>query len=113
MIAQLLIAHLAGDFLFQNHWMQRKAQSSFVCSVHVATYAVPFVLLASFGALAWWQLALIVVEHWLQDRYALHVKWMRTIKQTTPEQWPMGPLFVDQAMHAVWMGLVVWLGSIL
>jgi len=106
MVAQLLITHLVGDFLLQNHWMQRKAQSSFVCSAHVAAYSVPFILLSVFGDLAWWQFALIVGQHWLQDRFALHLKWMRLIKQTTPEQWPMGPLFVDQAMHAVWIGIV-------
>lgn len=40
MLAKLFIAHLVGDFLLQNHWMQAKSKSSFVCSVHGASEAL-------------------------------------------------------------------------
>lgn len=96
----LFIAHLAGDFLLQNHWMQRKSASSFVCTVHVLAYSLPFIALISLGLSAW-VLGLILCEHWLQDRFALHVKWMGLYRQTTPDKWPVGPLCVDQAWHLV------------
>lgn len=105
MLAILIIAHLVGDFLLQNHWMQRKAQSSFVCTVHVACYAIPFALLALHGTLGWITFSVIVVQHWLQDRFALHVKWMRFYGQTPPEKWPVGPLCVDQSFHLAFIGL--------
>lgn len=57
-----LIAHLIGDYVFQNDWMARgKKESSWVGTVHVATYMIPFL----FIGLSWWQLLLIAVQHWL------------------------------------------------
>ena len=107
MLAQLIICHLIGDFLLQNHWMQTKAVSSFVCSVHVACYSLPFLaLLLRFGELQWWMLAAILCEHWLQDRFALHLKWMRFYKQTTPDKWPVGPLCMDQSAHLGFIGFL-------
>ena len=94
-----MAAHLVGDFLLQNHWMQRKVVDSWVCSVHVACYSLPFLWLVQRGELPWWALAIILLEHWLQDRFSLHLRWMRTYGQTSPEKWPVGPLCVDQAMH--------------
>jgi uncharacterized protein DUF3307 len=102
----LIIAHLIGDFLLQNHWMQRKSESSWVCTVHVAVYALPMMFVAP-GLL----LALILIEHWLQDRFGLHLRWMRFYGQTPPDKWPVGPLCVDQAMHIAFMGLFYWLCS--
>jgi hypothetical protein len=109
MISAIIICHLIGDFLFQNHWMQRKAKSSVVCSVHVLAYSMPFWFLATFGGVGVWQVVLILVQHWLQDRFALHLRWMRLYQQTPPEIWPVGPLCVDQAWHIASIGLVVWL----
>jgi hypothetical protein len=68
-----IAAHLAGDFILQNHWMQRKAQSSFVCTVHVLMYSLPWLALVSGGQVGWLAFALIIGEHWLQDRFGLHL----------------------------------------
>jgi len=107
MLAQLIICHLIGDFLLQNHWMQTKSTSSFVCSIHVVCYSLPFVaLLLRFGELQWWMLAAILCEHWMQDRFALHLKWMRFYKQTTPDKWPVGPLCMDQSAHLGFIGFL-------
>jgi hypothetical protein len=99
MLAALIICHLCGDFLLQNHWMQRKAQSSFVCWVHIWVYMLPFAAVAGPLELPNWFLLAISAEHFLQDRFALHLKWMRFYQHTTPDKWPVGPLCVDQAMH--------------
>lgn len=98
-MSYLIIAHLVGDFLLQNNWMQTKARSSAVCTAHVACYAIPFTLI--WGATGWplWVLAAILAEHWVQDRFSLHLKWIRLFEQTPPDRWPIGPLCVDQSLH--------------
>ena len=106
MLAQLIIAHLVGDFLLQNDWMQAKSRNSLVCTAHVACYSLPFVAIALTVGLAWWMLAAIFAQHWLQDRFALHLKWMRLYKQTTPDKWPVGPLCMDQSFHLGFIGLL-------
>ena len=102
----LVIAHLVGDFLLQNHWMQAKNKSSLVCSVHVAAYSLPFWLLVWRGWLPWQPVCLILAEHWLQDRYGLHLRWMKLYRQSPPDKWPVGPLCIDQAMHLAFVGLI-------
>lgn len=111
MIALLIVCHLIGDFLLQNHWMQRKSQSPYVCTVHVCLYSWPFMILGIVHPhiIPPWALGLILIQHWLQDRFALHLKWMKLYGQTPPEQWPMGPLLVDQAMHIAFLGLIGYL----
>jgi hypothetical protein len=105
-LVYLIATHLCGDFLLQNHWMQAKGKSSFVCSVHVAAYSLPFWYLCYLGIVPAWAVGLILAEHWLQDRFALHVKWMGFYKQSPPDKWPVGPLCIDQAMHVVFMAAV-------
>ena len=109
----ILAAHALGDFLLQNHWMQRKNQDSCVCATHVLFYSFPFTLLLAatlirpeLNFLQPWQWIAIILQHYLQDRYSLHLKWMQFYGQTPPDKWPVGPLFVDQAMHLTWMGIV-------
>ena len=106
MIGLLIAAHAFGDFVLQNHWMQRKTQSSWVCTVHVAAYSIPFIALVAFAGLPLWAFAAIIIQHWLQDRFGLHIKWMDFYGHTPRQQWPVGPLFVDQAFHVSFMGLV-------
>jgi len=103
MIANLICAHLVGDFLLQNEEMQAKSKSAWVCTVHVSFYALPFLFLVSSAGLSVWLLAAILLQHWFQDRFALHLRYMRFFGHTTPEKWPMGPLCVDQAMHIGFM----------
>lgn len=47
-----------------------------------------------------------MIQHYLQDRYQLHLKWMRVIHSSPIDKWPMGPLIHDQAMHLAWIGFV-------
>lgn len=98
-MSYLIIAHLVGDFLLQNDLMQTKTRNSAMCALHVAIYSVPFLFIWGFCNWPLWVLALILAEHWAQDRFGLHIKWMRLYGQTTPDRWPAGPLCVDQSMH--------------
>ncbi len=102
----LLAAHAFGDFPLQNHWMQTKSTSSWVCTVHVMAYSLPFLLLVLLAGLPLWAFVAIITQHWLQDRFALHLKWMRFYGQTPPDKWPTGPLFMDQAWHVAFLGLI-------
>jgi len=103
---RFLIAHLIGDFLLQNDWMQAKTRSWPHACIHVAYYMVPFL----FCGLPWLAFALIAGEHLVQDRYRLGGVWSRLMRQTPPEKWPQGALWVDQALHAAWMaGVIHWL----
>jgi hypothetical protein len=106
MIALLITAHLIGDFILQNNWMQAKSRSSWVCTVHVGAYALPFVPLVLWAGLPVWALLAILAQHWLQDRFALHLRWMRFYRQTPPDVWPVGPLCVDQAWHIACLGVI-------
>lgn len=112
MLTQLICAHLVGDFLLQNHWMQQKSKSSFVCSVHVLCYSLPFLMLFIFASIPIWALAAIFTQHWLQDRFALHTKWMAIYGQTMPDKWPVGPLCMDQAWHIGFIWLVAALAGL-
>lgn len=102
MIALLLVAHVIGDFLLQNHWMQRKSKDTWVCAVHVFVYCLPFCVLG----LPLWAFSAIWLQHFFQDRFALHLRWMKFYRQTPPELWPIGPLFMDQAWHIAFLGVI-------
>jgi NADH:ubiquinone oxidoreductase subunit H len=102
----LLAAHAFGDFPLQNDWMQAKSRSTLVCFIHICAYSLPFQLLYFTGWLPFWAYWAIMVQHFLQDRFALHLKWMRFYKQTPPNKWPVGPLAMDQAWHISFLGLI-------
>lgn len=102
----ILSAHLCGDFLLQNHWMQQKSKDSTVCLLHVITYMFPWVALLLMGICPEWIFVAVMAEHFLQDRFQLHVKWMQWYGHTNAHTWPMGPLCVDQAMHLTFIGVL-------
>lgn len=106
-LSLLIIAHLVGDFLLQNNWMQAKSRNSWVCTVHVCHYSLPFIPLAAFAGLPPWAFLAIMVQHWFQDRFALHLKWMKFYQHTTPDKWPVGPLCVDQSLHLAFIAVCV------
>ena len=60
-----VVAFLVGDYLLQNDWMVKgKKKSSWICTVHVFFFMLPFLFLS----LSWLQLSLIAIQHWIQDR---------------------------------------------
>jgi hypothetical protein len=98
LLPYMIAAHCIGDGILQNNWMQAKRHNSWVCTWHVLTYLIPFSWLLGLG-MHWWLLLLIGAEHWLQDRFGLHMWWMRFYHQSNAQQWPVGPLYVDQCWH--------------
>lgn len=103
----LIAAHLVGDFLLQDDEMAKaKASSTKVCCDHIMVYQFLFMLLVCAHMLPIWAYLAILAQHFAQDRWALHLRWMRFFGQTPPDRWPVGPLVVDQAFHVSFIALV-------
>ena len=103
------LAHLVGDFIIQNDWMaSRKKQDSWACFVHVVTYLIPFLL----TDLSIWQILIIGVQHYAQDR-SHFVEWfMRKTGKASFIEPPMGPwsvIIVDATLHLVFIAFVDFL----
>lgn len=67
-----ILAHLVGDYLFQNHWMATKKVTSWVpAAVHATVYTLPFLLLTQSVP------ALFVIwsTHLIIDRFRLVTYW--------------------------------------
>lgn len=107
-LAELLCAHIVGDLILQNHWMQRKSQSSLVCAAHVLIYMLPFGLIQWCAPVGLSNTAYfaIAAQYFLQDRFQLHLKWMKLFEQSPPDKWPIGPFVVDQAWHIAFIWFV-------
>jgi hypothetical protein len=103
------LAHLLGDFILQTHWMATgKKRSSLICAVHVLTYLIPFL----FIGLAWWQIALIGIQHFAQDRTNF-VVWLMKVKGSAafvdPPFGPWSVIVMDNILHILFLAWVVTL----
>lgn len=68
-----LLAHLVGDYVFQNHWMANtKTVKTRAALVHALTYSLPFLLLTS----SWLALLVIGSTHFVIDRFRLARLWV-------------------------------------
>jgi hypothetical protein len=79
----ILIAHVLGDFVFQNLWMaQRKGASYFSCVVHCLIYTLCMVLVVPNGLNIWWAVVAFV-SHFPIDKWSLADKWLNLINGRT------------------------------
>lgn len=72
----ILLAHLAGDYLIQSHYMAKeKTKRWWPAIAHALTYGLPYLLVTQ-SPIA---LAVIVITHAVIDRYRLarHVVWAK------------------------------------
>ena len=102
----LVILHLVGDFLPQNDIMQHKTHSHAMCAYHIFAYMGIFLVFRQNIGLSWLQLGLIALQHYCQDRYGWAAKWQRWFKQTPPDKWPQGRLWVDQTVHLLALAVI-------
>jgi len=75
-IAEVLLAHLVGDYLIQSHWMAtEKTKRWWPAVVHGVTYTIPFVFITQ----SVWALLVIAGTHVVIDRYRLarHLVWFK------------------------------------
>ncbi|MGH6636111.1 MAG: hypothetical protein ACRED0_08240 [Gammaproteobacteria bacterium] len=87
-----------------------KKECSWICTVHVATYMIPLL----FIGLSWWQLSLIAVEHWLQDRSRFVAWYMRAFGKSEFAKPPLAPwsfIMMDNVFHITWIAFIVWMGT--
>lgn len=71
-----LILHLIGDYITQSDWMaNNKTKRFWPAAAHAITYSLPFLLLKP----SWLAFAVILVTHFLIDRYRLarYVVWAK------------------------------------
>ena len=101
-----IYAHLIGDYLLQNDWMAlNKKQSSWHCLAHVIVYLLPFCCVG----LLWWQIALIGLQHFLQDRTGF-VVWFMKVKGS--EKFANGPcapwsiIVMDNIIHILFIAAI-------
>lgn len=101
-----IYAHLIGDYLLQNDWMAKgKKADSRVCTIHVLIYMLRFL----FTGMAWWQLALIALQHWLQDRTDFVFWSMKAMGRNEFVAQPLAPwsiIITDNIFHILWIALV-------
>ncbi len=114
-----LIAHLVGDFLLQNDWMaQGKKRSTAICLAHILAYALPFIGLTALPqwrevdqTILGWQIVLILVQHFVQDRTHFVTWFMKTVGQgkgfMQPPMAPWSMIVVDNTFHLLWIYLVL------
>jgi len=72
----LIVAHMAGDYVFQSDWMaQTKTKESVPALAHATVYTLCFALVVP----SWQALALIGVTHFIIDRWRLarYVCWIK------------------------------------
>ena len=102
------LAHLVGDYLIQNDWQaEGKKKSSWICTFHVLTYLIPFWL----TPLSWWQIVLIGVEHFVQDRTTVVLWFMRVTGHEKFAQPPCGPwsvIVTDNILHILF---IAWIAT--
>lgn len=102
-----IYAHLIGDFLLQNDKMSlNKKTSSCWCLLHVAIYLLPFLACG----LQWWQLAMIGLQHYWQDRTNVTVslmKWKGSSQFATGTCALWSIIVTDQILHILFIALVV------
>jgi Protein of unknown function (DUF3307) len=102
-----ILAHLIGDFFFQTDWMAAKKKSaSFVCGVHAIAYLLPFLLCG----LTWWQMILIGVQHFAQDRWNFVPWFMKAKRSAGFMAVPLAPwslILTDNILHCLWIWMVV------
>jgi hypothetical protein len=74
--ADQLVAHAVGDYLLQSDWMARnKTTRSIAALAHVATYALPFLLLRpSLPAFAVIAGTHFVIDRWRLARFVIWAK---------------------------------------
>lgn len=74
--ADMIVAHLVGDYILQSHWMAtQKTKNSIAAAIHAFTYAIPFALITQNPA----ALAIIISTHFFIDRYGLarYLVWLK------------------------------------
>lgn len=95
----LLIAHLVGDYLFQNRWIAlNKHKNYWICILHSLINAVSVWIICGFYG---WKLGLIFLSHYYIDYFRIGAKWRQFYSHDTELPWT---ILSDNTMHL----LILW-----
>lgn len=122
-----ILAHLFGDYVIQSDWMaSEKTKRSLAAAAHALSYALPFLFLRPSSA----ALAVIVITHFIIDRWRLarFVVWAKNQLAPTSFRFPWSeckatgyyegkPSFLsvwllivaDNSMHLLCNGIAMWM----
>ena len=109
-MGEMIIGHLVGDYILQNDWMAiNKKRSTPICVLHCALWAASVLFFTGWG---WEWFGVLLVAHFVQDRWSLVSRWMDMIGQKqfrTGLYAPWSMVVVDNVLHlAVVWGLRQW-----
>lgn len=112
----LLVGHLVGDWLFQNHWMAAQKRKSWLNAAiisHCCVYTVAVMVALWLGApepLEWQAFAIaasiVFVSHWLIDVSQLVDQWSHVLLQS---ELPFVRIMADQTFHVLVLVAVVYI----
>jgi hypothetical protein len=110
--AVLIVAHLAGDYLFQTEWQAANKHGGLgrdpvrrrALSTHVATYGLAFVpaliwLATDIGGWVAVVAIAILLPHFVQDDGRLVLSYLRIVKRTNAGPTDFIFIAVDQTFH--------------
>ena len=107
-LAEAIVAHLAGDFLLQNDFLAKgKKERSWICLIHVLIWGMCLLLLTKMSIE---QVAAVTILHFLQDRWSFIAWYMRKMHQDAFAKPPLGPwsiIVVDQVFHLLTIMLAI------
>lgn len=126
MIAQILLAHVIGDYFLQSHWMaNEKTKRLWPAIVHGVTYTIPFAFITQNPL----TLLIIAGTHVIIDRWRLakYVCWAKNLLGPKAYRAPLTAtgypvetpvwlavwlmIIVDNTMHVlINYGAITWLG---
>lgn len=95
----LLIAHLVGDYMFQNRWMAlNKHKESWICNLHSIIYALSVTIICGWYD---WRYLVIWLSHFFIDYFRIGAKWRQFFSKDTELPWT---ILSDNIMHL----LILW-----
>lgn len=96
----IVVAHMIGDFLFQNTWMAlNKTKRLFPCLVHVFLYTFTVAIICRWFD---WRLLVVAITHFAMDHWRLAAYWCKWFGKEQDLPWI---ITADSAVHL----LVLWL----
>jgi hypothetical protein len=100
----LLVAHMLGDFFFQNRWMAlNKTKNIFVCLIHCAIYTLCVAIICGWYD---WKLVTIFSTHLLIDFFRIAATWRKFYSRDNELPWM---ITADQSIHL----LILWILNML
>jgi hypothetical protein len=91
---QYLVAHMLGDYLFQNRWMAlNKQKNKFICLLHSCIYGLSVAVICGWWD---WKAVVIVVSHFLIDYFKVGKLWRQFYSRDAELPWM---ITADNAIH--------------